>query len=233
MTSSKSSTPKQRKDVRKSKNDSKRISKQQGPGVSIKSLSYMVELHTMFTIEQKPVMLNLLITNKDPNELKLKLISDPCWRTMLARRISGYCCLRACDALAGPEAGVYIILGDVGSRLHKKLVLIRKAKKLSEADAKYDYYNGRGGLKTPKNLRPGERVVLVDDDLMTGQTLGAAIAIVEDAGGIITGVAAAIEWPEFEGRRFLHHRGYSVFSAQKAFSSSRQAARWCKKFGSI
>lgn len=182
-------------------------------------------------VEQNQHQNHILLTSETPNELKSRLISDPCWRHLLVERITAHCLLKTFRALAGVEAGALPILGDVGSRLHKRLILIRKAKKLSEAAVKFTYYNGRGGLKALDNLESGEPIELIEDDTMTGRTLDAAIEVIKKAGGIVTGIACAIEWPEFGGRRLL--KGYEVFSSLKAFSSPHTAVEWWKKYGCI
>jgi adenine phosphoribosyltransferase len=59
-------------------------------------------------------------------------------------------------------------------------------------------------------LRPGQRVVLVDDLLATGGTMEATIRLVQGQGGEIAGLAFAVELDFLKGRaRFPQ---YDVFS---------------------
>lgn len=198
-------------------------------------MSYMLKASTLnmpLVVEQQPKDEHLvLLTSETPNELKSRLISDPCWRGLLTDRITAYCDLKPFDALAGPEAGAYPILGDVGSKLHKKLILIKKASKLSKAAVKFAYYYGQGRLTALNNLNLLERIIILEDDLMTGGTLVAVIGVIEEAGGVVIGIACAIEWPEFGGRDLL--KGYEVFSSLKTFSSPHTAVKWWKKYGCI
>ena len=61
-------------------------------------------------------------------------------------------------------------------------------------------------------IRPGQRVVIVDDLLATGGTALATAKLVEQAGGIVVGFRFAIELKsEFDARRVLS--GYDVWSA--------------------
>ena len=51
------------------------------------------------------------------------------------------------------------------------------------------------------SIRPGQRVLLVDDVLATGGTLRAAIALVEQLGGVVTAVSVVIELAALGGRQ--------------------------------
>ena len=59
-------------------------------------------------------------------------------------------------------------------------------------------------------IKPGERVLIHDDLLATGGTAKAKIQLVEEAGGIVAGLAFIIELTELGGREKL--KGYDVFS---------------------
>ncbi|MCB8642840.1 adenine phosphoribosyltransferase, partial [Holdemanella sp. DFI.5.55] len=50
---------------------------------------------------------------------------------------------------------------------------------------------------------PGQRVLVVDDLLATGGTIGATIDMVEQMGGTVVGAAFLIELKELEGRKHL------------------------------
>jgi adenine phosphoribosyltransferase len=50
------------------------------------------------------------------------------------------------------------------------------------------------------SVRPGQRALIVDDVLATGGTLGATIALVEQAGGIVAAVSVVIELAALGGR---------------------------------
>lgn len=57
-------------------------------------------------------------------------------------------------------------------------------------------------LVSPEVLRPGDRVLIVDDFLATGQTIQALVRIVQRGGATLVGIAAVIE-KSFEGGREL------------------------------
>jgi adenine phosphoribosyltransferase len=55
-------------------------------------------------------------------------------------------------------------------------------------------------------IQPGQRVLIVDDVLATGGTVGATISLVEQLGGQVVGVAFLIELTTLGGRRHLEGR---------------------------
>ncbi len=63
---------------------------------------------------------------------------------------------------------------------------------------------------SPEIIGSGERILVVDDFLATGQTIAALIRIVERAGATLVGVGAVIEKSFEGGRRFLANYGVPV-----------------------
>jgi adenine phosphoribosyltransferase len=59
-------------------------------------------------------------------------------------------------------------------------------------------------------IKPGAKVLLVDDVLATGGTMAAACKLIETAGGTVAGCAFLIELSFLNGRQ--HLVGYDVFS---------------------
>ncbi len=59
-------------------------------------------------------------------------------------------------------------------------------------------------------VKPGQRVLVTDDLLATGGTIGATIKLVEDLGGIVVGTAFIIELKDLHGRDKIN--GYDIFS---------------------
>ena len=57
-------------------------------------------------------------------------------------------------------------------------------------------------------IKPGQRVLITDDLLATGGTIGATINLVEQLGGIVVGCAFLIELTYLDGRKNLE--GYDV-----------------------
>ena len=68
---------------------------------------------------------------------------------------------------------------------------------------------GKDTLSIHKDaIKPGQRVLIVDDLLATGGTVGATIELVEKLGGIVAGCAFLIELSYLDGRNKL--KGYDM-----------------------
>ncbi|MTK86391.1 adenine phosphoribosyltransferase, partial [Turicibacter sanguinis] len=75
----------------------------------------------------------------------------------------------------------------------------------------YDLEYGSNTLCMHKDaVKPGQRVLIVDDLLATGGTVEATIKIIEELGGIVVGCAFLIELVDLDGRKHLGN--YDVFS---------------------
>ncbi|XP_064207404.1 adenine phosphoribosyltransferase isoform X2 [Anguilla rostrata] len=110
------------------------------------------------------------------------------------------------DLVAGIDAMGFILGSAVATTLCKGFLAIRKAGHLcvqTECQP-YSDYSGKDKLMEVRKdvLRPGLRVLLVDQWIETGGTMRAAISLVEKLGATVVGVAAvAIE--NSEGGRWL------------------------------
>lgn len=117
------------------------------------------------------------------------------------------------DCVAGLEARGFILGGAVAHQLGVGFVPIRKKGKLpgpviSEA---YTLEYGEAVVEIHDDaIRPGERVLLVDDLLATGGTAEAGIRLIQRLGGEIVGCAFVIDLPELGGRRKLEAMGMDV-----------------------
>ena len=75
----------------------------------------------------------------------------------------------------------------------------------------YDLEYGTDALEMHADaIKPGQRVLIHDDLLATGGTAKAKIQLVEEAGGVVAGLAFIIELTDLHGRDRL--QGYDVFS---------------------
>ena len=117
------------------------------------------------------------------------------------------------DLVLGIEARGFIFGPALAYRLNAGFVPVRKPKKLPAkvASVTYDLEYGSDTLEMHVDaIQPGQRVVLVDDLLATGGTMEATIKLVKQAGGVIAGLAFAVELDFLKGRsRFPE---YDVFS---------------------
>uniref|UniRef100_UPI0037E7819B adenine phosphoribosyltransferase isoform X1 n=1 Tax=Semicossyphus pulcher TaxID=241346 RepID=UPI0037E7819B len=102
------------------------------------------------------------------------------------------------DLVAGIDAMGFILGASVATTLEKGFLAVRKAGHLCVATENQNYTDYTGREKTMEVrmdvLRPGMRVLLVDQWIETGGTMKAAIQLVEKFGATVVGVAAvAIE----------------------------------------
>jgi adenine phosphoribosyltransferase len=120
------------------------------------------------------------------------------------------------DVVIGPEARGFVVGTPVAYALEAGFVPVRKPGKLPADVLHYEYAleYGHDALEIHKDaIRPGARVLIVDDLLATGGTSEAVVNMVEKLGGEIAGLAFLIELEFLEGRKALS--GYDVFSLIK------------------
>ncbi|MCR4675802.1 MAG: adenine phosphoribosyltransferase [Sphaerochaetaceae bacterium] len=117
------------------------------------------------------------------------------------------------DVLAGTESRGFVFGMPVAYLLHKPFVLVRKAGKLPREtiSESYDLEYGKATIEINKTaVKPGQKVVLVDDLIATGGTLKAAADLVEKLGGKVAKIICLLELAGLNGRKTLE--GYDVGS---------------------
>lgn len=115
------------------------------------------------------------------------------------------------DIIVGPEARGFIIGCPVAYALEIGFAPVRKPGKLPRETiaVEYDLEYGKDSLTIHKDaIKPGQRVLIVDDLLATGGTVGATVELVEKLGGVVAGCAFLIELTYLNGRDKL--KGYNV-----------------------
>jgi adenine phosphoribosyltransferase len=123
----------------------------------------------------------------------------------------------AFDVVVGVEARGFLLAAAVALHAGVGVVPVRKAGKLPRDRVAVDYTLEYGSATLElhaDSIRPGQRVLLVDDVLATGGTLGAAIALIERLGGIVTAVSVVIELAALAGReRLVPHTVHALWLA--------------------
>lgn len=117
------------------------------------------------------------------------------------------------DVIVGPESRGFIFGCPVATELNVGFVPARKPNKLPREVISYQYSleYGTNSLEMNKDaIKPGQRVLVIDDLLATGGTINAVNKMVEQLGGIVVGDAFLIELVDLKGREALN--GYEVFS---------------------
>ena len=110
------------------------------------------------------------------------------------------------DVVVGVEARGFLLAAAVALEAGVGVVPVRKAGKLprERLSADYTLEYGTATLEVhTDSITPGQRVLLVDDVLATGGTLGASVQLVEALGGVVVAVSVVIELTELGGRQRL------------------------------
>lgn len=87
------------------------------------------------------------------------------------------------DVIAGAESRGFVFGMPIAYALHKPFVMVRKAGKLpcETVSKTYDLEYGTATIEMHKDsIKPGQKVVLVDDLIATGGTMQAAAELVEE-----------------------------------------------------
>jgi adenine phosphoribosyltransferase len=110
------------------------------------------------------------------------------------------------DAVVGIDARGFIFAAAAAMKLHAGFVPVRKKGKLPYQTHEQDYALEYGSATIAMHvdaLKPGARVLLIDDLLATGGTAAAAIALVNKFGAKILEAIFLIELKFLDGRRKL------------------------------
>lgn len=120
---------------------------------------------------------------------------------------------RNIDVIAAVESRGFIFAAPLATRLGAGFVPLRKSGKLPYMTYKVHYaleYGIEALEMHVDAIKPGQRVLIMDDLLATGGTAQAAARLVLQAGGVIDSFAFVIELTELKGREKL--QGYEVIT---------------------
>ena len=118
------------------------------------------------------------------------------------------------DVIAGAESRGFILGAPIAYAMGKPFVLIRKKGKLpcETVSQEYSLEYGTAVIEMHKtSIKPGQKVLIVDDLIATGGTTQAMISLVERLGGEVAGVLVLIELAGLKGREAI--AGYRLDSA--------------------
>ncbi len=110
------------------------------------------------------------------------------------------------DVIVGAESRGFVFGAPIAYNLHKPFVLIRKKGKLpcETVSKEYDLEYGSAEIEMHKDsIKPGQKVVLVDDLIATGGTIQAAAELVESLGGQVVKILFLMELKGLKGRERL------------------------------
>ncbi len=141
------------------------------------------------------------------------VLKDKTGFAQLIDAFAAYYIEKKVDLVLGIDARGFIFGPALAYRLNAGFAPVRKPKKLPAPVARVSYELEYGSDTLELHLdaiKPGQRVVLVDDLLATGGTMEATIKLVEQLGGVIVGLAFAVELDFLKGREKFPQ--YDVFS---------------------
>ncbi len=117
------------------------------------------------------------------------------------------------DAVVAPESRGFIFGTPIAYNNHKSIVPVRKKGKLpcDTIEASYELEYGTATIEIHKDsIKPGQKVVIIDDLIATGGTIEAIVKLVEQLGGEVVRIAFLIELVDLKGRERL--KNYDVVS---------------------
>ena len=117
------------------------------------------------------------------------------------------------DVVVGPESRGFIFGVPIAYNLRKPFIPVRKKGKLpcETISVEYDLEYGSAVIEMHKDsIKPGQKVVVIDDLMATGGTTEAIIKLIEQLGGVVTKIVFLMELEGLEGRKKIV--GYDVDS---------------------
>lgn len=117
------------------------------------------------------------------------------------------------DLIVGAESRGFVFGMPIAYNLHKGFAMVRKKGKLpcETIEQSYDLEYGKATIEMHKDaIRPGQKVVIIDDLIATGGTVEAVVKMVESLGGKVVHIAFLLELAGLKGRERL--KDYPVSS---------------------
>ena len=115
------------------------------------------------------------------------------------------------DVVLGAESRGFLFGMPIAYNLNKSFVPVRKKGKLpgETISESYSLEYGQATLEIHKDaIKPGQKVVIIDDLIATGGTLEASVKLVERLGGEVAKICCLIDLPELGGKERL--KNYDV-----------------------
>jgi len=119
------------------------------------------------------------------------------------------------DVIVAPESRGFIIGSALAYAMGKAFAPVRKKGKLpyKTLSGEYQLEYGTDTLEIHIDaVKPGQKILVLDDLLATGGTIGATVDMVEKLGGVVSAVAFLIELTYLPGRANLEGKGHNVIS---------------------
>lgn len=119
------------------------------------------------------------------------------------------------DVLVGIESRGFLVAAPLADRLSTGFIMVRKRGKLPGQTIRhaYDLEYGQDIIEIQADaIKPGQRVVVLDDLLATGGTMAAAVALLQKVGANVVAIGCLIELTFLKGRRRFDIPVHSLLS---------------------
>ena len=134
------------------------------------------------------------------------LLADPEAFKALTEALAELCVKHGATKVVGLEARGFILAAPVAVHAGLGFIPMRKAGKLPGAtlSQRYELEYGTAEIEVhAEDLKPGDRVLVIDDVLATGGTAEASLELIRRAGAEVAGVAVLMELSFLDGRAKL------------------------------
>ncbi|WP_337877302.1 adenine phosphoribosyltransferase [Elioraea sp.] len=138
-------------------------------------------------------------------DISTLLANADAWQVAM-RRMARLVARHLPDLIAGVESRGFLVAAPLALRLGCGFIMLRKKGKLPGPTVGHDYALEYGTDRIEAQadaVKPGDRVVVVDDLLATGGTMAAGITLLRRLGAEVPGAAALIELTFLNGRAKL------------------------------
>lgn len=113
------------------------------------------------------------------------------------------------DIVVGPESRGFIFGVPIAYNMKKAFVPVRKKGKLpcETVEKSYDLEYGSATIEMHKDsIKPGQKVVIIDDLIATGGTIEAIVELIEGMGGEVVKIVFLMELAGLKGREKLTNK---------------------------
>lgn len=124
-----------------------------------------------------------------------KVLQHPQYLSMFSQKISDHFQSLDIDTVISPAVGGIVIGTDVGRVMGKRTIFAERE-------------NGKMTLRRGFTIKPGEKVLVVEDVITTGGSVKEVMNVVDAFGGIVMGVAVIVD--RSNGTVVLHKNQFSL-----------------------
>lgn len=117
------------------------------------------------------------------------------------------------DVIVGLESRGFIFGVPIAYNLKKAFIPVRKKGKLpcETIEKEYDLEYGTATIEMHRDsIKPGQKVIIIDDLMATGGTIEASVSLIEELGGEVVKIVFLMELDGLNGRDRL--KGYDIES---------------------